>query len=103
MVNEEGVTFINNKPIIIGNEVWIGNRVTINKGSIIPDQSIIASNSLVNRLLDNSNGGVFGEIPAKCLGGKGRYRIFDRTVELKIYQYFELHKGTNSINTTDIL
>lgn len=44
------------KPVVIGNNIWIGNRTTINKGSIIPDRSIIASNSMVNKDLSS-----FGE------------------------------------------
>ena len=36
-------------PVIIGDRVWIGNRTTIMKGSIIPDDTIVASNSLVNK------------------------------------------------------
>ena len=35
-------------PIKIGNYCWIGNRTSIYKGSIIPDNTTIASNSLVN-------------------------------------------------------
>lgn len=41
------------KPINIGNHCWVGNNVSINKGSVIPDDCIIASNSLVNKDLSN--------------------------------------------------
>lgn len=37
------------KPIQIGRHVWICNSSTITGGSIIPDEIIIASNSLVNK------------------------------------------------------
>ena len=37
------------RPIRIGTHVWIGNRTTFTKGAIIPDDTIIASNSLVNK------------------------------------------------------
>lgn len=36
-------------PIHIGNFVWIGNRATISKGTVIPDETIVASSSLVNK------------------------------------------------------
>lgn len=38
-----------NRPVAIGNHVWCGNRVTLNKGTQLPDYSIVASNSLVNK------------------------------------------------------
>ena len=37
------------KPVSIGDRVWIGNRTTISKGAMIPDDTIVASNSLVNK------------------------------------------------------
>lgn len=36
------------KPIKIGRNCWIGNRTSIYKGTILPDYTSIASNSLVN-------------------------------------------------------
>lgn len=36
-------------PIVIGNNVWIGNNTTITKGVTIPDWSIVANHSLVNK------------------------------------------------------
>jgi len=37
------------RPIRIGTHVWIGNRTTVTKGAVIPDNTIVASNSLVNK------------------------------------------------------
>lgn len=59
-------TINEDKEIIIGNNVWIGCRCTILKGSIIPENSVVASNSLVNRRYENS-GSLLGGIPAKVL------------------------------------
>lgn len=36
-------------PITIGDFVWIGNKTTIMKGAMIPNRTIVASNSLVNK------------------------------------------------------
>lgn len=36
-------------PIEIGDNVWIGNRTTISKGTILPSNVIVASNSLANK------------------------------------------------------
>lgn len=42
-------------PITIGNNVWISCRNTILKGCHIPNNSVIASNSIISRLLDKEN------------------------------------------------
>lgn len=41
------------KPIIIGDFCWIGNRATISLGSVLPNHTIVASNSLVNKDLSD--------------------------------------------------
>lgn len=41
--------------VIIGNDVWIMSRCIILKGSIIPDGSAVAANSLVNKEFTESN------------------------------------------------
>lgn len=38
-----------NGEIFVGDNCWIGNRVNIMRGAVIPDNSIVASNSLVNK------------------------------------------------------
>ena len=43
------------KPITIGNHVWIGCRCTILKGTSIPDDSIVASNSKISKVFNQSN------------------------------------------------
>lgn len=40
--------------IRIGNNCWIGNRVNIMKGAVIPDDVIVASNSLINKDLSDT-------------------------------------------------
>lgn len=56
----------NHDIIEIGDKVWVAPNVTILKGSKIGNNSIIASNSLVNRKFEESNV-VIGGIPAKIL------------------------------------
>lgn len=48
--------------ILIGNSVWIGCRSTILKGSVIPDGSVIAANSIVSKKLSGTNQ-IFGKQP----------------------------------------
>lgn len=52
------------KEINIGNHVWIGCRNLILKGSKIPDNCIIAADSLINKELSNSNC-IYGGNPIK--------------------------------------
>ncbi len=52
--DKEG-NFINpEKPIIIGNKVWVGSHVNILKGVIIGDNAIIGMNSLVTKNVEPS-------------------------------------------------
>ena len=60
--------FPRNKKIEIGDNIWIGHDVTISKGSVIPSNCIIASNSLVNgRYYESGNGLLLAGIPAKLI------------------------------------
>jgi acetyltransferase-like isoleucine patch superfamily enzyme len=52
-VKDESGNIINKPtPIIIGDKVWIGCRCLVLKGAAIPNNSIIAAASLVNRVLE---------------------------------------------------
>lgn len=54
------------KNIVIGNHVWIGTNVTILKGSEISDNSIIGTQSLVNKAFNTTNCVIAGN-PAKIV------------------------------------
>lgn len=64
--------FVNNqrlereKPIIIGEHVWIASDTKIAKGTIIADNCIVAQNSLVNTTFYEKNT-LIGGIPAKVI------------------------------------
>lgn len=79
----------NKKKISIGDFCWIGNRVSIMKGSILPNYSVIASNSVVNK--DYSQYGeenLFAGLPAmkKISGVKLLYVA--PIIEKEIDKYF---------------
>lgn len=82
------------KPVIIGNNIWIGNRTTISKGTILPDYSIVASNSLVNKdFSDIQPYSLFAGCPAKSKG-TGFRRVFDYKQEKELdekYNYVRTH------------
>lgn len=50
-----GVRINHPKQIKIGNHVWIGSRAIVLKGSIIPDNSVIAAGSIVTKALITKN------------------------------------------------
>lgn len=55
-------------PIRIGSYCWIGNRTTISKGTVLPDHTTVASNSLVTKDYSNlSPYSLIGGMPAKLL------------------------------------
>lgn len=93
-IEYEHITEPLNKAIIIGDCCWIGNRTTISKGTVLPNYSIIASGSVVNKnFSDNGECCLYAGLPAKLKKTNIR-RIFDidREKELdKKYNYNRCH------------
>jgi len=76
--------------VMIGNYCWIGNRTTLSKGTQLPDYSIVASSSLVNKNFGESNVEsplIVGQ-PANIVSSM-RVRIFDPLEEEKIDHFFK--------------
>ena len=67
--NEAGEIINNPEPLLIGDHVWVGCRSIILKGAIIPNNTIIATNSLVNKELIQENC-IYGGSPVKCIKEK---------------------------------
>lgn len=61
---ETGEAYPMTRPIEIGKHCWICNRVHIMKGSIIPDDVIVASDSLVNKKMDVPLYSMIAGVPA---------------------------------------
>lgn len=77
------------REIHIGNKCWICNSTTINGGAVIPDRTIVGSNSLVNKDFSNiPEGTVLGGIPAKVICNN-KYRVFNEKFEQEINLFFE--------------
>lgn len=69
------------KPIKIGNGCWICNSTTITAGAVIPDYTIVASNSLVGKnYSDLPADSLIGGIPAKLITN-GVRRIMNPEIE----------------------
>lgn len=80
-------------PVIIGANCWIGNRVSIGKGTILPDYSIVASNSLLTKsYAEFPEHSVFAGIPAKMIATDQERIIESLEPDLII----ELNKKFNS-------
>lgn len=81
------------KPIKVGNNVWIGNNVTIAKGSIIPDYTIVASHSLINKSFSTSSceGGILLAGCPAIVKKEGVIPIINFVQEEKYNSYFDVN------------
>ena len=60
------ITVNKHKDVVIGNHVWIGGKTTIGKGVLIPDDTVIACNSLILKSFDEEKCVITG-MPVKAL------------------------------------
>lgn len=100
-IAEDGTIHRCSKPIFIGQNSWIGNRVTIGKGVYLNDESIIASNSFVNKNFSAVKNGMFGGIPAKVLK-TGYKRVTNYQQQDALNEYFASTK-VDSISIHQLL
>lgn len=76
------------KPIRIGDFCWIGNRTTISKGTVLPDYTIVASNSLVNKnYLSIGSYNLLTGVPA-ISKAQNLKRVFDAKLEKQYDEKF---------------
>lgn len=76
------------KPIKIGKGCWICNSSTITGNAIIPDYTIVASNSLVNKdMTDVPESSMIGGIPAKLIA-TGFRKIENCKIENEISRFY---------------
>lgn len=55
-----------NKAVTIGDNVWIGCRCTILKGAVIPDGTVVGTNTIVRKCLNTENA-IWGGTDARML------------------------------------
>ena len=83
-------------PIAIGNYCWICNSTTISGGAIIPDKTIVASNSLIGKDLSSiPEESIVGGVPAKLIS-TGFRRVENLLLEKKIHQFFHQNPDAKS-------
>ncbi len=86
------------KPIEIGYGCWIGNSSTIMPGISLPDYTIVCSNSLVNKAINNiSENSIVGGIPAKLIS-KGYRRVDNFDYNEFIRRYYRDSHDILSLN-----
>lgn len=90
------------KSVVIGRSVWLGNHCTVAAGAHIPDCSIVAANSLVNKDFSDmtTKGNFFAGSPAK-LKRTGMYRVFNVKKEWEFATYFKQHPETKLYKCPD--
>lgn len=82
-------------PITIGNSCWICNSTTIMSGVILPDYTIVTSNSLVNRKFSEiSKGSLIGGIPAKFIA-TGFRRVENIDIENRVRHFY--YRNTDKV------
>lgn len=93
---ETGVVHRNAAPVYIGDYCWIGNRTTIMKGTKLPDYTIVAGNTLLNKDYTKQDcfAPMIGGIPGKILSS-GNVRVFSLQEENQIELYFNEHSDEN--------
>lgn len=83
-------------PIVIGDYCWICNSTTVTGGSSIPNRTIVASNSVVNKDFSSlPEGTLIGGIPAKLISTGPFKRIESRKAEKILREYWR--KNPNSM------
>lgn len=78
-------------PVIIGDYCWICNKTSIMPGTILPNRTIVSSNSILNKdyvKLGIPERSLIGGSPAKLIKN-GVYRIYNRDNEKMLRQYFD--------------
>lgn len=86
---EKGIVPRYSKPIHIGRGCWICNTTTITGGTVLPDFTIVASNSLVGKdYSDIPESSMIGGIPAKFIR-TGFRRIDNSQIERKIDLFYK--------------
>lgn len=67
LISPDGRIPNNKNSVVIGSNCWIGNRCTIQKGTMLPEFSIVASNSLVNKDFTSQPWGILAGTPAQLI------------------------------------
>ncbi len=80
------------RPILLESNIWIGNSTTIAKGTVIPNETIVASNSLVNKDFSSLPPySLLAGAPA-TLKASGIQRVWDEEEQRRLDKEFGYHR-----------
>ena len=89
------------RPIEIGDYCWICNSTSVTAGAKIPNHTIVASNSLVNKdYSDIPEESIIGGIPAKFIAN-GYRRVENEKLNGILYKYFSDHPDSRAFDFED--
>lgn len=81
------------KPVTVGDNCWICNTATISAGACVPDNTIISSNSLVNKDFSSiPEYSIIGGTPARLIGSGFRL-VSKLPKEREITAFYREHPG----------
>lgn len=63
IINQDGIRTNPDKPIIVGNHVWIGCKCTLLKGTEIPNNTVVAAGTLLTSAFSGENQVIGGNPP----------------------------------------
>lgn len=101
MIDANGVVKNNKGTIAIGDNCWIGNRCTIQKGTVLPDHSVVASNSLVNSDYSLQPSGIIAGTPARHIR-TGYKRLLDNQTERLLDKFFRNNPTETAVSLSDL-
>lgn len=86
------------RPINIGIGCWICNSSTVSGGAVLPNHTIVASNSLVGKdFSDIPENSMIGGIPAKLIA-TGFRRVYNSNLESEIIKFYKTNpNGTYNL------
>lgn len=74
IMSEDGMLINPPKDVVIGNHVWIGQDVSILKGSVIPDNSVLAMKGLIAGRFSEENT-IIGGFPATVIKRNVNWKV----------------------------
>lgn len=82
------------KPISIGDYCWVANTCSLMGGTVLPDHTIVASNSVVNKSYgDIKEGSFIVGAPAK-VKAENLYRVYNPLINTLLYEFFQENPST---------
>ena len=89
------------KPISIGDYCWVANTCSLMGGTVLPDHTIVASNSVVNKSYgDIKEGSFIAGAPAK-VKAENLYRVYNSSINSTLYDYFRLNDKFSAYDIKD--